>query len=54
VDEQGYTAADILKAFGGDTTAQSAIKEIVVAAVAEALAKDGGHSKKNKWQKKIL
>jgi len=39
VDEQGYTAADILKAFGGDTTAQSAIKEIVVAAVAEALAK---------------
>lgn len=39
VDEQGYTAADILKAFGGDTTAQGAIKEIVVAAVAEALNK---------------
>lgn len=37
VDEQGYTAADILKAIGGDTTAQNAIKEIIVAAVAEAL-----------------
>lgn len=39
IDEQGYTAADIIKAIGGDTTAQNAIKELVVAAVAEALKK---------------
>ena len=39
VDEQGYTAADIIKAISGDTTAQSALKELVVAAVAEALNK---------------
>lgn len=39
VDEQGYTAADIIKAMGGDTTAQNAWKELVLAAVAEALNK---------------
>jgi hypothetical protein len=37
IDEQGYTAADVIKALSGDTTFQTALKDLIVMAVAEVV-----------------
>ena len=40
VDEQGYTADDIIKGLSGDTTFQAGLKDILIKAVGEAVAKN--------------
>ena len=39
IDEQGYTAADVLKSFGGDTNVQKALMDLLTKAVGDAINK---------------